>query len=838
MSVIAVMVLLSLFRRRPRPRPASRQPPFDIDRARRKTDFLKRAGDAYSSTIDDWRPRQLPNLFQPAAPKDDQVVYLDYAGAALPTTSQLQSILLQSAQVLANPHSTGPAADRTARLVQQITTRLLHLLGGHAVRFGPRRHCGYELVFTSGTTEALRIVGERFGYRSCECGRSSTLVYPQASHTSVVGMRAMAPSFLSKPWKELYTDILSGSIETVWTKQSSCLSCRARSLLVLPAECNFGGDRLPVQSAIARVRAQSSSVSIMLDLAKAAATSPVNLCELDPDFACLSFYKLFGEPTGLGCLLVKRTSIDLLFDSDDKAHYFGGGSVNVLVPTSDYVVRRQEPTPLASLAQGTIHFRGIVALQAGLDELERVGGMTKIQQHAKVLARELVSRLQCLRHANGSLAVELYDAWQAKPVDDAGPTVAFNVRRDDGSYVGYNEVSKLAALNHPPIQLRVGCFCNPGACQLALKLDNDEVIGNYEQSGHVCGDQVDIINGKPTGAIRASFGKDSMWEDVDALVCFLERLFVGNRDDLDRSSDSRWNNGPRQVVLSELYLFPIKSCAAQRVRKWQMESTTGKLLFDREFALVDSSGTAMRLQTYPRMAFIRPMIDLKRGIMTVTAPDHPHLVLSLDVAECVEDSGSVVRVCGNRCGAVVWGDHKASAWFSNVLGVQCWLARYSVGNYELPGSLATPSTSSRSSRVAFANEQPILLISEHAVEALNDVLRAQRQRLVNSRHFRPNLVVRFAGQVDKVKAHSEDGWEQVQLLDKGVDFDVVGPCARCSMVDVDPSSGMKGRTLRALVDYRRNNGQITFGIFLRGAGHDSQPSSKVWLEEGDLLTCA
>lgn len=50
----------------------------------------------------------------------------------------------------------------------------------------------------------------------------------------------------------------------------------------------------------------------MIDLAKAAYTSPINLCSLDPDFACVSFYKLFGAPTGVGALFIKRSVRDLL----------------------------------------------------------------------------------------------------------------------------------------------------------------------------------------------------------------------------------------------------------------------------------------------------------------------------------------------------------------------------------------------------------------------------------------------------------------------------------------------------------------------------------------------
>ncbi len=60
------------------------------------------------------------------------------------------------------------------------------------------------------------------------------------------------------------------------------------------------------------------------------------------------------------------------------------------------------------------------------------------------------------------------------------------------------EVEKLAGLSG--IMLRSGCFCNPGACAGHLGLTNDDVIAHYH-AGHVCWDDQDIIDGRPTGAL-------------------------------------------------------------------------------------------------------------------------------------------------------------------------------------------------------------------------------------------------------------------------------------------------------------------------------------------------
>lgn len=65
------------------------------------------------------------------------------------------------------------------------------------------------------------------------------------------------------------------------------------------------------------------------------------------------------------------------------------------------------------------------------------------------------------------------------------------------------EVEKIAALSG--ILLRTGCFCNPGACALHLGMTPADVQRNFE-AGHACWDDMDLINGRPTGAVRVSFG--------------------------------------------------------------------------------------------------------------------------------------------------------------------------------------------------------------------------------------------------------------------------------------------------------------------------------------------
>lgn len=88
------------------------------------------------------------------------------------------------------------------------------------------------------------------------------------------------------------------------------------------------------------------------------------------------------------------------------------------------------------------------------------------------------------------------------------------------------------------IHLRTGCFCNTGACQKFLSLSNKQVKDNLS-AGHVCGDDVDLIEGKPTGSVRISFGYMSNFADASTFLNFLEECFL----DGDLNVTSSTQNG-------------------------------------------------------------------------------------------------------------------------------------------------------------------------------------------------------------------------------------------------------------------------------------------------------
>lgn len=63
---------------------------------------------------------------------------------------------------------------------------------------------------------------------------------------------------------------------------------------------------------------------VLLDAARACSGKPPDLGAYPVDFVVLSYYKIFGYPTGVGALVARREALEKL-----KRRYFGGGTLEV-----------------------------------------------------------------------------------------------------------------------------------------------------------------------------------------------------------------------------------------------------------------------------------------------------------------------------------------------------------------------------------------------------------------------------------------------------------------------------------------------------------------------------
>ena len=105
--------------------------------------------------------------------------------------------------------------------------------------------------------------------------------------------------------------------------------------------------------------------------------------------------------------------------------------------------------------------------------------------------------------------------------DMRGGTVQVNFFDPAGNMVDCTKVERLA--NKERISLRAGCHCNPGAREVALGFTREDLASCFSAKNSMSFAQfLQVIDGKTTGALRASIGLASTFTDVYAYVQFAE----------------------------------------------------------------------------------------------------------------------------------------------------------------------------------------------------------------------------------------------------------------------------------------------------------------------------
>src|SRR5690554_3793276 len=100
---------------------------------------------------------------------------------------------------------------------------------------------------------------------------------------------------------------------------------------------------------------------VLLDAAAFVPTNRLELSVVKPDFTTISFYKMFGFPTGVGALIARRDALERL-----RRPWFGGGTVLFVSAQSQVHIALQRH---AAFEDGTLNFLSIAAISNGLDFL-------------------------------------------------------------------------------------------------------------------------------------------------------------------------------------------------------------------------------------------------------------------------------------------------------------------------------------------------------------------------------------------------------------------------------------------------------------------------------------
>ncbi|GAA3756074.1 aminotransferase class V-fold PLP-dependent enzyme [Salinactinospora qingdaonensis] len=443
-------------------------------------------------------------------------VYLDYTGAGLAAHRQLQHHVQRLERgCFGNPHSASPSSQASTQLVESARAAVL-------ARFNASPQ-EYTAIFTPNATGACRLVGEAYPFRPGR--RFAQLV---DNHNSVNGIREFARS----RGATLDTVGIAGSdlradpteVEEVLRRSRPWLpSLRGRKraggrvgLFAYPAQSNFTG----VQHSLDWIEsAHEYGWDVLLDAAAFAPANRLDLSEVKPDFVPVSWYKVCGYPTGLGCLVARRQALARL-----ERPWFSGGTITAASVLGDW---HRLAGDEAGFEDGTVNFLSIPDIEAGLGWLDEIG-VDPVHTRVRCLTGWLIDHLTAARHSTGMPLVRLYGPATTRA---RGGTVAFNFLDPRGRVIDERVVARDAAAHR--ISLRTGCFCNPGAGEAAFNLDPVALADPGAERPFPLEDYLGRLGLPSGGAIRVSLGLVSNFADVARFLEFAVTTY------LDQTPDER-----------------------------------------------------------------------------------------------------------------------------------------------------------------------------------------------------------------------------------------------------------------------------------------------------------
>jgi molybdenum cofactor sulfurtransferase len=454
-------------------------------------DFIARyPGYAKTSFLDRLRATEYRRL------DERRQIYLDYTGACLYAESQLAEHLeLLRSGVFGNPHSANPTSAAMTEHVERTRRSVLTYFNARAE--------DYILVFTQNASAALKLVGESYPFAP---GGRYLLTFD--NHNSVNGIREFARA---KGASVAYAALVTPGLQVDMARLDALLAEAdpgRDNLFAYPAQSNFSGVKHPLDLV---AKAHAKGWDVLLDAAAFVPTNRLDLTAIQPDFVSVSFYKMFGYPAGVGALLIRRPALAKL-----KRPWFAGGTINFAsVQGQAHVLSPNE----AAFEDGTLNYLSIPAVEIGLRHIQAIG-LDVIAERVRCLTGWLLDEFLALRHSNGRAMVRIYGPANT---ENRGGTVTFNLYDPQGHLLDYRRVEELAGAEG--ISLRTGCFCNPGAGEMAEGLTEEDM-----EAGRALGTDANLLSfarlmrdqrHKSAGSIRASIGLVTNFADVWGFLRFI-----------------------------------------------------------------------------------------------------------------------------------------------------------------------------------------------------------------------------------------------------------------------------------------------------------------------------
>ena len=249
----------------------------------------------------------------------------------------------------------------------------------------------------------------------------------------------------------------------------------------------------------------------------AAAFAPTNRLDLSrwrPDFVCLSFYKIFGYPTGVGALIARKQALARL-----RRPWFAGGTIAIASVKGDGFFFVEGGS---AFEDGTVNYLSLPAIEIGLRHIAGIG-IDAIHERVTCLTAWLLQQIAALRHSNGQPMAEILGP---ATTEGRGGTITLNFRDPQGRLLQAARLEELA--NKAGISLRTGCFCNPGAGEIAQHIPAAEMEAVFAAGVPLSFMQLEQRlrqgYGLNVGAVRISVGLATNFADVYRFMAFAAGL--------------------------------------------------------------------------------------------------------------------------------------------------------------------------------------------------------------------------------------------------------------------------------------------------------------------------
>lgn len=225
----------------------------------------------------------------------------------------------------------------------------------------------YELIFTSGTTEAINLVAYSYGWQNFKEG-DEILTTQMEHHSNIV------------PWF-LIAQRCGAKVVFVKTTRDGLLDQKdlesklnsKTKLLAITHVSNVLGTINPAKDIVEMAHAKG--VPVLLDAAQSVPHMRVSVSSIKADFVAFSSHKMLG-PMGVGVLVARK---DLL---EEMPPFLGGGNMisEVTEEKADWNVLPWK------FEAGTSNVAGVIGLGAAVDYLQKVG-FQDIEEHEKKLMK-------------------------------------------------------------------------------------------------------------------------------------------------------------------------------------------------------------------------------------------------------------------------------------------------------------------------------------------------------------------------------------------------------------------------------------------------------------------